>query len=87
MDFIERRPRDLFFTGQGGGWVINQSLTQLNVSDPVLVRRRDSEAQFHAEVAALAPRVAVVPWSAPCSARPSLDFFATREASSAEVAP
>jgi hypothetical protein len=42
--------------------VINQSLTPLEVTDPVLVRRRASEARFHAEVAALAPRVAVVAW-------------------------
>jgi len=62
------------------GWVINQSLKPLEVTDPVLVRRRDSEAPFHAEVAALAPRVAVVPWSAPARAQPRLDFFATTEA-------
>ncbi len=47
------------------GWVINQSLRPLTVTDPVLVKRRESEARFHAEVAALAARVAVVPWSAP----------------------
>jgi len=68
------------------GWVINQSLTPLKVSDPVLVRRRASEARFHAEVAALAPRVAVVPWSAPAKAQPRLDFFERTEAPRAEAA-
>lgn len=69
------------------GWVINQSLTPLKVTDPVLVRRRESEARFHAEVAALAPRVAVVPWSAPAKAQPRLDFFAASEAPRVEVVP
>ena len=67
------------------GWVINQSLTPLRVTDPVLVRRRASEARFHAEVAALSPRVAVVPWSAPAKAQPRLDFFAPSEASRVEA--
>jgi arsenite-transporting ATPase len=69
------------------GWVINQSLKPLRVTDPVLVRRRESEARFHVEVAALAPRVAVVPWSAPAKAQPRLDFFATSESPRAEAAP
>lgn len=67
-------------------WVINQSLTPLKVTDPVLVRRRDSEARFHAEVAALAPRVAVVPWSAPAKAQPRLDFFGMADSPHVEVA-
>ncbi|MDP2345712.1 MAG: TRC40/GET3/ArsA family transport-energizing ATPase, partial [Deltaproteobacteria bacterium] len=46
-------------------WVVNQSLTPLAVTDPVLVRRRENEARFHAEVKELAARVAVVPWSDP----------------------
>ena len=50
-------------------------------------RRRESEARFHVEVAALAPRVAVVPWSAPAKAQPPLDFFATSESPRAEAAP
>jgi arsenite-transporting ATPase len=57
-------------------WIINQSLAPLQVTDPVLVRRRDGEGRFHAEVAALAPRVAVVPWALPVKAQPRLDFFA-----------
>jgi arsenite-transporting ATPase len=69
------------------GWVINQSLTPLKLTDPLLVRRRESEARFLAEVAALAPRVAVVPWSAPAKAQPRLDFFATTESPRAEAAP
>jgi arsenite-transporting ATPase len=68
-------------------WVINQSLTPLEVTDPVLVRRRESEARFHTEVAALARQVAVVPWSAPAEARPRLDFFATTGSPSAEAVP
>ena len=44
-------------------WVVNQSLAPLSVTDPVLVRRRAAEARYHAEVRALAPRVAVVPWT------------------------
>ncbi len=43
-------------------WIINQSLVPLAVTDPVLVRRRANEARFHAEVAELSSRVAVVPW-------------------------
>lgn len=43
-------------------WVINQSLAPLALTDPVLVARRAGEARFHAEVQALAPRVALVPW-------------------------
>ncbi len=57
-------------------WVINQSLLPLTVSDPVLVRRRTNETRFHAEVAELSSRVAVVPWAAPIVAKARLDFFA-----------
>ncbi len=64
-------------------WVINQSLLPLKVTDPVLVRRRECEGRFHAEVGALAPRVSVVPWARPVEAQPRLDFFA--EASSGGV--
>lgn len=49
-------------------WVINQSLSPLAVTDPVLVRRRANEARFHAEVATLTPRVAVEPWTPPNAA-------------------
>jgi arsenite-transporting ATPase len=45
-------------------WVINQSLRPLEVRDPVLVQRRANETRFHAEVDALASRVAVLAWSA-----------------------
>jgi arsenite-transporting ATPase len=61
-------------------WVINQSLTPLTVTDPVLARRRESEARFLAEVAALALRVALVPWSEPAREQARLDFFATNAA-------
>lgn len=46
------------------GWVVNQSLTPLSVTDPVLVRRRVAEARFLEEARGLATRFAVVPWSA-----------------------
>jgi arsenite-transporting ATPase len=46
------------------GWVVNQCLTPLTVTDSVLVRRRASEARFIDEVRQLAARMAVVPWSA-----------------------
>jgi arsenite/tail-anchored protein-transporting ATPase len=46
-------------------WVVNQSLVPLEVSDPVLVQRRAAERRFHAEVAQLAHRVALVPWTEP----------------------
>ena len=45
-------------------WVINQSLLPLAVTDPVLVQRRGQETRYHQEVAALAPRVAVMAWKA-----------------------
>jgi arsenite-transporting ATPase len=57
-------------------WVINQSLTPLKVTDPVLVRRRANEGRFHAEVAALAARVVVVPWARTVDAQLRFDFFA-----------
>jgi arsenite-transporting ATPase len=45
------------------GWVINQSLHQLDVRDPVLVSRQRHEGQFLREVATQhASRVALVPW-------------------------
>jgi len=69
------------------GWVINQSLTPLTVTDPVLVRRRESEARFHAEVAALAPRVAVVPWSAPLRGQGRLDLFTSPDSTHEAAAP
>ncbi len=45
------------------GWIVNQSLVPLAVTDPVLVRRRANEARYHAEVRELASRVALVGWS------------------------
>lgn len=45
------------------GWVINQSLHGLDVSDPVLVSRQRHEGQFLREVATQhASRVGLVPW-------------------------
>jgi arsenite-transporting ATPase len=54
-------------------WVINQSLVPLNVTDPILVRRRANEAHFHAEVQSLTKRVALVPWST-SESKPRLDL-------------
>jgi len=44
-------------------WVVNQSLTPLDVKDPVLASRRNHEARYLREVAdAHAPRAVVIPW-------------------------
>jgi arsenite-transporting ATPase len=43
-------------------WVVNQSLTPLDVKDPVLVQRRAHEAQWIREVQAIARPVALVSW-------------------------
>jgi len=45
-------------------WVVNQSLTPLSVTDPILARRRAQEARYLREVEGRADRVAVVPWTA-----------------------
>ena len=45
-------------------WVVNQCLTPLVVTDPVLVQRRAREAQYLGEVASLSGRMVVIPWSA-----------------------
>ncbi|MCE9532267.1 MAG: arsenical pump-driving ATPase [Planctomycetes bacterium] len=44
-------------------WVINQSLTPLDVTDPVLTSRRDHEARYLREVVDVhASRTALIPW-------------------------
>ncbi len=45
------------------GWVINQSLTPLQVTDPVLTQRRANEARYLDEAQALAQQAALVPWA------------------------
>jgi arsenite-transporting ATPase len=45
-------------------WVVNQSFAPLGVTDPVLRRRRAREERYLREVSSLAPRVALIPWSA-----------------------
>ncbi len=45
-------------------WVVNQCLTPLHVTDPVLVQRRAREARYLGEVQALSTRMVVIPWSA-----------------------
>jgi arsenite-transporting ATPase len=47
------------------GWVINQSLVPLAVTDPLLQQRQACEARFHADVQMLASRVVLVPWMSP----------------------
>jgi arsenite/tail-anchored protein-transporting ATPase len=44
-------------------WVINQALTPLDVSDPILAQRRAQEAKYLGEVAALSERVVLIPWT------------------------
>jgi len=56
-------------------WVVNQSLSPLAVTDPVLVGRRAQEALWLAEVAGLGLPVAVVPWLDPASGE-RLDLMA-----------
>lgn len=55
-------------------WVVNQALSPLSVTDPTLLTRRAGEAKYLAEVQALAPRMAVVPFdpSVRDAANPSL---------------
>jgi arsenite-transporting ATPase len=44
-------------------WIINQSLTPLNITDSVLMSRKSSEARFISEVKTFhAKRVTIVPW-------------------------
>ncbi|MGO8996034.1 MAG: arsenical pump-driving ATPase [Polyangiaceae bacterium] len=45
-------------------WVVNQSLTPLDVGDPVLRARRALEGRYVREVTTLADRVALIPWTA-----------------------
>ncbi len=59
------------------GWIVNQSLVPLSVTDPVLVSRRAAEARFHDEVRELAVRVALVPWTNQ-AAQPRLELVNAR---------
>ena len=46
------------------GWIINQSLAPLSVTDPVLKARKAQEKRYISEVVdELSPRTAIVPWS------------------------
>jgi len=65
-------------------WVINQSLTPLPVSDPVLRQRRAQEARYLREVTDLATRTVLVPWN-PEVAQKGAPIDARR--ASAEVSP
>jgi arsenite-transporting ATPase len=45
------------------GWVVNQSLGALKVTDPLLQRRRAQQSRYVREVLALAERTYLVPWT------------------------
>jgi arsenite-transporting ATPase len=45
-------------------WIVNQTLTPLNVTDPVLRARRAQEAEHLQELVDHAPRLALEPWGA-----------------------
>jgi arsenite-transporting ATPase len=59
-------------------WVINQSLTPLDVIDPVLRRRQHDERQYIDEVkASLARRISLIAWQPePPTGRRGLRVFA-----------
>jgi arsenite-transporting ATPase len=44
-------------------WVVNQSLSAVATSDPVLLQRRAQEAKYLREVASLSTRAVLVPWT------------------------
>lgn len=50
-------------------WVVNQSLTPLDVTDPVLLSRRAHEATHLKELAGHASRIVLEPWSVGFSTR------------------
>jgi arsenite-transporting ATPase len=45
-------------------WIVNQSLTPLEVTDAVLQSRRDGEARYLREASSLTDRCVIVPWRA-----------------------
>jgi arsenite-transporting ATPase len=49
-------------------WVVNQTLTPLDVRDPVLVARRSHEAVHLQELSARATRTVFEPWRADVAA-------------------
>jgi arsenite-transporting ATPase len=51
-------------------WVVNQSLSPLVVSEPVLSARRAGERRYLNEVRGLAQRIALVPWIAALTQQP-----------------
>jgi arsenite/tail-anchored protein-transporting ATPase len=50
-------------------WVVNQSLTPLDVKDPILRARRDHEAAHLAELVGHAKRIVLEPWCVGVSPR------------------
>jgi arsenite-transporting ATPase len=56
---------DLLRAGiESWGWVINQSLAPLAVTDPVLAGRRSQEHRYIEEVAELSEKTYLIPWQA-----------------------
>jgi arsenite-transporting ATPase len=49
---------------QAFGWIINQSLAPLTLTDPLLRHRRARQSRYLREVASLSERVFLVPWQA-----------------------
>jgi arsenite/tail-anchored protein-transporting ATPase len=59
----EQLQRDLRRAGiEPFAWIVNQSLLPVTVTDPILVRRREAEGPFLAEVHLLSQTVAVAPF-------------------------
>jgi arsenite-transporting ATPase len=67
-------------------WVVNQALSPVEVTDPVLRERRAHEARYLREVAALAPRVVLIPWT-PSLASAGARLDANRPVEPTELSP
>jgi hypothetical protein len=67
-------------------WVVNQALSPIEVTDPVLRQRRAHEARHLREVAALAPRVVLIPWT-PSLANAGARLDANRPIKLTELSP
>ncbi len=65
-------------------WVVNQSLTPLDVTDPVLRSRRAHEATYLQELVGHAARIVLEPWSVGFSARATTTTPAAHPTASAQ---
>jgi arsenite-transporting ATPase len=61
-------------------WIVNQSLTPLAVTDPVLRSRRQHEATHLGELVGHSPHLVLEPWSVTFSRREDRRTAATVEA-------